>query len=499
VSPVRLVAVCFSTATLLFSAHIATLTHVKNRFYNQWQRGDTVALIVVVLAVTALAVGLARLALTRGGPGSRRLLRWILVLALVEVGLGYLLRIPDDPGRWLRWGVPAVTLPALLVGLILAERWIYRAAVIVALVLSPLGLILFWQLLATPSVDLRASVPGPARVPADRPPIVLVIFDDWSRFRSTADGAFLPSLPNLRALADSSFRFDDARSPGPHTVESIPQLIAQSPTLPWPADDPWWMNDGPTAADAPEPRLFTRAAAAGYATRLIGFYLPYRELVGETVPEVFTAPHESKGETFAGTMGLAVARSLEKMGDPATIRVGWWFDERAYNRHWYAMNLGIRARVMETLADLDPGTLLLAHFALPHSPFVFSADGAYRGGSVVTRMEVSPAKYAEHLRYVDRLVGEMVALLRARGSFDDTMLILTSDHNWTMEPEEPIKERRTEVPLIVKWPGQREGAVVSTRICLAGLQALLDPVQNDSVTVVQSAATLDEMARRSCA
>jgi hypothetical protein len=59
------------------------------------------------------------------------------------------------------------------------------------------------------------------------------------------------------------------------------------------------------------------------------------------------------------------------------------------------------------------------------------------------------------------------------------------------------------VPLVVKWPGQREGATVSTRTCLVGLQALLGRVESGAAAGVPagvpSAAAMDSLARESCA
>ena len=69
-SPFRLAAACFSTATLLFASQIAASADPANRFYSHWQRSDAVALLVVVLAAALVAYLLARAVLARGGPGA---------------------------------------------------------------------------------------------------------------------------------------------------------------------------------------------------------------------------------------------------------------------------------------------------------------------------------------------------------------------------------------------------------------------------------------------
>jgi arylsulfatase A-like enzyme len=114
-------------------------------------------------------------------------------------------------------------------------------------------------------------------------------------------------------------------------------------------------------------------------------------------------------------------------------------------------------------------------------------------------MESSLPKYHEHIRYVDRLTGEIVAALRQRGLFDEAMLVIMSDHNWVSEPDRGLREQRTVVPLVIKWPGQREGVTVAARTCLVGLQALLGRVQAGVPGGVPSAAAMDSLARESCA
>jgi hypothetical protein len=166
-STFRLLAVCFSTASLVFASQIAASADPANRFYSHWQRSDAVALAAVVLLAAAAAFGLARLVQARGGPTARRILRWLFVLVLADAALGFVVRLEDKPATWLRWGVPAVALAAVLAALVLAERKTWRVAVNAALVFSPLGLILLGQLLVAPPVAVRPLVP--AAEAAERP------------------------------------------------------------------------------------------------------------------------------------------------------------------------------------------------------------------------------------------------------------------------------------------------------------------------------------------
>ena len=232
-----------------------------------------------------------------------------------------------------------------------------------------------------------------------------------------------------------------------------------------------------------------------YTSKVIGYYLPYRELVGETVASVVVEPHWPKGRSLAGKMGLVLLRNLAQLGDPLARWAGQTLESDVFNHYWYDLNLRIRSRAIEAMAGLQSGELVLVHFPLPHSPFVFSANGEYQGDSVSSRMEPAPQKYAVHLQYLDKIVGEVVRALRQNGMYDETMLLLTSDHAWTSDPDQ---HQLTTVPLIIKWPYQRSGAAVSVTACLVGLQSFLDGVERRPVSVPPGQEELEAMARASC-
>lgn len=75
--------------------------------------------------------------------------------------------------------------------------------------------------------------------------------------------------------------------------------------------------------------------------------------------------------------------------------------------------------------------------------------------------------YDTGVRYVDDMVGEICALLRAAGVYDDTAIILSADHGENQGElgiygEHGTADQATcRVPLIVKWPGCQAGTVAA--------------------------------------
>ena len=142
-------------------------------------------------------------------------------------------------------------------------------------------------------------------------------------------------------------------------------------------------------------------------------------------------------------------------------------------------------------ADEEPALHFL-HIQLPHTPYRFLPDGrAYDPAAfaMTTAVDITgsrgPQPYAAgvdrqrlmlQVGYVDRLVGQLVERLRSTGLYDDTAIVLTSDHGAGFVPGESHRGFDGEtldeslypdilyVPLIVKAPGIEAGTVSDANV-----------------------------------
>jgi arylsulfatase A-like enzyme len=80
--------------------------------------------------------------------------------------------------------------------------------------------------------------------------------------------------------------------------------------------------------------------------------------------------------------------------------------------------------------------------------------------------------YDAEIRYVDQSLGEFFAFLKARGSFESSLIIVTSDHgeslgehgNWTHGRS--LYDPEVHVPMLVKLPHQKKGGRVARPVQL---------------------------------
>jgi hypothetical protein len=142
------------------------------------------------------------------------------------------------------------------------------------------------------------------------------------------------------------------------------------------------------------------------------------------------------------------------------------------------------ADFIEGISRTDPQpTVYFLHALLPHEPYVYMRSGQQAvydtglpglsgtGRWTNDRWPVIQA-YQRHLtqvRFVDTLLGRLMARLEAEGLYDRSLIVVTGDHGVSFRPGHPFKGIDGDtlpdimsVPLFIKAPGQREGRVDDT-------------------------------------
>lgn len=92
--------------------------------------------------------------------------------------------------------------------------------------------------------------------------------------------------------------------------------------------------------------------------------------------------------------------------------------------------------------------------------------------------------YLGNLRYMDGVLGRFLDLLRAAGTLDDALIVVTSDHAWRFDPEQRKFDFAVEdglpeswlkhVPLLVKEPGQTRARQRQERVSPMDIHDLVE-------------------------
>lgn len=469
-------------ATFLAGRQIASWGTPRNRWDYFWQRQDALALIVAVLILWVMVYGIG-MALSRW-PWSRqrRLHELGLLLGLIAAVLSQFPALNKNPS------ILRATLLWIGVGLIVSVAWkkwpnrlagFARAACLVMLPLVP---ILFFQMLMWKPWDVRefSSPPAPAEEKGKtRPLVVMVIFDEWSWFRLAPGGVPGEAFPNLRRLAGKSVMVREARSAGWATRYAIPRLVFQANGEIVPGNGAAsWKDSSGQRPSVEVPSLFDSLHQRNYRSSVIGFYINYRGLLGADAPNrVWSLPYAYKRTTWTSEVGLMLMRNLQHWTDPLSQALWPPLSSMVYSQSWVYLLSTMKQSALHALASEPDNTFLLIHLPLPHAPFIFDQRGNFRGQYQGERMSDDSAGYERHLRYTDRVLGEMLDTLERAGRLDNSLLVVTSDHSWRRDPDSALAklpDAGLRVPLLVKWPGQERAIVSDEPFCALGLWPVLE-------------------------
>ncbi|HEY3012917.1 MAG TPA: sulfatase-like hydrolase/transferase [Gemmatimonadales bacterium] len=458
----------------------------QNRFYFHWQRADTLALIVSLLAVALLLYLIVTM--VRRASWGRVLLPWLTIVLIADILVGYV-GSGKTEGRFAAFTAAWALVAAI--GCYAASRFgpsfFERGTTILAALawLAPISVV---QMLLWKSWDLRPAIHRDVShaAAANHTPVFLFLFDEWSYQRSYDGHELRPFFRNLRQLASHSLEFMDAHSQGGTTHQSIPRLIFQREGILQPKNGfAVWKQGHSTVPSAKLPSIFAAARARGYQTSLIGFYFPYRTVLGDQVDRIVHQTYAPKGQHLSRAMVSVAAWNLHFLADPLSQLLWQRWYARTVSENWFRMNHTWRSAVRDLVRRSDTNMFAMVHWPLPHGPFVLNEDGTYRGPFRASRMWGTPADYQRHLAFLDLVLGEALAELETAGLLDRALVIVTSDHSWKLEPDSSLRaapSARTWVPLIVKLPHQRVGYQVPGRFCHGQLGALLQRVMDTTLT-----------------
>jgi hypothetical protein len=446
-------------ALLLYPLAVALDSDI---FYLQWQRGDTVeavaalALSSIVFAALVFALwrrrtrvatlALAAVAaiplasflagLVRQLPfedalvalGDSRLRFVIPAAAIAAVALVFV-RWPDAFGRWLRRGLLAISFVSIVVVVSFVRAASYSA----------------------PPVRVQGPV-GPAGRLVDCTSVVALLFDELSFAYLYERGEVRADYPAFRRLSATSTNYLAVQAPADETLVSLPGYLSGRHVNRVSVEEMDLMEVGEEGELSPfglsdPPGLFATAKRLGYQTEMAGYYLPYCSLLGDLVDECRSLSFYNASGVNEGFSPLSPIMTALIMW-PRQFPFGV-VKNLPFARLQRGLVEELSAFARRPLDGAKP-VFRFVHFSVPHFPFVFD-EGGYNPG--LNPLRTSPDDgYRRQLRFVDRLLGELITGMERDGSFDRTTLVVLADHGFRFGG---LEQDLLHIPFIVKKVGQR--------------------------------------------
>lgn len=294
------------------------------------------------------------------------------------------------------------------------------------------------------------------------PPVFMIIFDELSYDLVAKDGRIDPvSFPNLAALATDGLWFTNATSNHWMTEWAVPSLLT-----------------GHTIAGPATPSLFEKLPA-GYHVQLV-----------ETEMKVENWLHDrntSNIESFRGKSYFLLHRPIYTVRYVAALAYQPFFGHtvefqsvgmllsvfpsvamvstRAYHLTLFNEMSSFFKTVDEKKAS---GQFSFWHASVPHTPFIFAADGSLRPDTGTyfptdrrlwrTEYKEVMANYRAQAEFSDRILGLFVDLLRKENLYDKAIVIIVADHGLRIWGDLYRHiDLTARVPLILHGPGITPG------------------------------------------
>jgi hypothetical protein len=438
-----------------------------DRYWANEVTARAIGAVLLNLVAVSLTLWLAALLVRRGGRRLDTLGRLGFVgLFLIPINyLRSLLGIGSEALYWLvsrPWlGVFIAAISGLLVVYVLVRHLVLlsRAAAVVALALSPFVLMTTVQAgLALYRVDSGArppvtSVPDQhaATSSTGKQRVLWIMFDEFDSRLGFAERPEFVALPHLDQLRQQALFASATDAHRKNTTESIPSYLTgrlvETATARGLDDLGLLFEDDPDSglhSWAEQPGFFSRAHDGGARVGVIGMYHPYCRIFAsslESCDQFSLSTYSPHPRAHLLAEMLVQLRALT----PLASRLN---GIDTYN--------GILQESMTMASDprLD---VVFVHASVPHGPEIFDLDK-----QAFSLWMHDGAAYFGNLVLADYFFGDVRASLQEAGLWDSTAVLVTSDHEWRRS-ENYDGIRTSQVPFLLKLPGQSDGLVYERR------------------------------------
>ena len=458
-------------ALLSFSVvSLGTLEFIKNAFPYEWvflvPKTTVVYTIVLVQVLPALALLLSDRIIAARDKSGRTLRAYRSVLFVVALVL--ILRQLQ-----LYWG-PANeftdSVNSSSVVLQVLVHLMFLAAIVGLAIGLFRGLVLFFLFMSPVAIAmtfiLPSQVPTGGSLPetygqevvtgaqsGSGPAVFIVIFDGLAYDLLLEDGKpDAERFPNFATLAGDGVWFTNATSSYFWTMDSLPTIIDPATRLAEQFDIRLYIQSWGVE------KLYIRECGKVYTCRGIRYLTERKQpLVAANIAlrSFYQATPGPVETLISGPMGLLV----DQLGSayPASDSRGF----HTLTKKQFDLFLDdIEGR--EAL-----GRIHVLHTNLPHHPLIFNEKGkaistVSSGSDIIEGQITDMGRYRKQIIFADLLLGRLIDKVKEEGIYDNSVIIVTSDHGlrdpMLFKPKPiDVTDRIAQVPLVIHAPGLDSG------------------------------------------
>ncbi len=334
----------------------------------------------------------------------------------------------------------------------------------------------------------------------DKKNVYLFIFDEWSYQRSFNNGMLIPEFTNLQQFATRAMVFHSAVSASSNTATAVPSLLFQT-NLPFIVRGTLLGFKGKEFHPLHHAEnIFHHAQGLGLFTAMIGAAMPYGEMLDASVDFCRSIPvYKRFGDSFFGVAKYHLLTAALML--PAPL---FYFERRLVTEYFFnKFQVNCITTTHELFKNLiknqQHSTFAVFHYMIPHFPYIFIRQGYKNFFTVYSAADTS--NYYGNLAYLDEKIGEIISILKEYNTFEESLIIFTSDHGWRFDPDADITKwpcyfdhvqnkwwwypEKQHVPLFIKLPYQTQSIKINSLFRTYYLGTFINKFLDGKITLAE--------------
>lgn len=485
---------------LIFSPYLSRYADEFNRFIFHWDKRDLTALGLSIAIVGTLLFVIFKFCYVNGSKRLRNFFNFLFVSIIILSGVSGITQFitfyfksknitlnPETPVLHIfaviHHGHVLSILWLILIICIAVKKWqqiLKKYCITLCFIVSPVVPLFMlnafnyadWQ---SGSGDLNLFINKQNKNARKMPDIYIFIFDEWSYERSFKNKKLAGSFTNLQNFKEQALVFHAAYSPAPNTFNSMPAFLFQTHLKFIIEQGDLGFVENEYIPARKFGNIFDYPRNLGYATCITGSYIPYGSLLENVVDFSYSQSVAKRfGNGFSDILGYHLFTTAQVLSPKLLYFVVGRIEAYFFNKFQIKRIKAEDDFFTTIIRKQNHPTFGVFHYMLPHFPYIFSSDGIK---PLFVRYRETLADYTGNLAYLDKKIGFIISELKKAGKFEDSFIVLMSDHSWREDPAAKHKAAdlsKCHIPLLIKFPLQKSPVEISANFSTNYLGSLIN-------------------------